>query len=82
MFDQKFPQNSVNPIFLFLKLENLSDIICNLQSASVHIKDLSNANFLLNGNQILQLNHSFLMYSFSTPWKHQKTVRFSDVFRG
>ena len=22
------------------------------------------------------------MHPFSTPWKHQKTVRFSDVFRG
>ena len=22
------------------------------------------------------------MYSFSTPWKHQKTISFSDVFRG
>ena len=27
------------------------------------------------------LTHLFLMQSFSTPWKHQKTVRFSDVFR-
>ena len=26
--------------------------------------------------------HSFLMHPFSTPWKHKKTVRFSDVFRG
>ena len=22
------------------------------------------------------------MHPFSTPWKHQKTLRFSDVFRG
>ena len=22
------------------------------------------------------------MHPFSTPWKHQKTFRFSDVFRG
>ena len=22
------------------------------------------------------------MYPFSTPWKHQKTVRFSDFFNG
>ena len=27
------------------------------------------------------LTHSFLMHPFSTPWKHQKTVTFSDVFR-
>ena len=28
------------------------------------------------------LTHSFPMHFFSTPSKHQKTVRFSDVFRG
>ena len=28
------------------------------------------------------LTHSFPMHSFSSPWKHQKTVKFSDVFRG
>ena len=28
------------------------------------------------------LTHSFPMHPFSTPWKHQKTLRFSDVFRG
>ena len=28
------------------------------------------------------LTHSFPIHSFSTPWKHQKTIRFSDVFRG
>ena len=28
------------------------------------------------------LTHSSLMHPFSTPWKHKKTVRFSDVFRG
>ena len=28
------------------------------------------------------LNHSFPMLPFSSPWKHQKTVRFADVFRG
>ena len=27
------------------------------------------------------LTHSFLMHPFSTSWKYQKTVRFSDVFR-
>ena len=30
----------------------------------------------------LLLTHSFLIHPFSTPWKHQKTLRFSDVFRG
>ena len=28
------------------------------------------------------LTHSFPMHPFSTPWKRQKTLRFSDVFRG
>ena len=45
---------------------------------------------VLNGSKLLDLwntvsnylTHSFPMHSFSTPWKHQKTVRFSDVFRG
>ena len=27
--------------------------------------------------RVILLTHSFLMHSFSTPWKHQKTVRFS-----
>ena len=30
----------------------------------------------------LLLTHSLPMHPFSTPWKHQKTERFSDVFRG
>ena len=29
-----------------------------------------------------ELTHFFPMHPFSTPWKHQKTLRFSDVFRG
>ena len=33
-------------------------------------------------NTEAELTHSFPMHSFSTPWKHQKTVKFSDVFRG
>ena len=28
------------------------------------------------------LNPFFPMQPFSTPWKHQKTLQFSDVFRG
>ena len=28
------------------------------------------------------LTHLFPMHPFSKPWKHQKTLRFSDVFRG
>ena len=28
------------------------------------------------------LTHLFPMYPFSAPWKHQKTWRFSDVFKG
>ena len=28
------------------------------------------------------LTHFFPMHPFSTPWKHQKTLRFSDVFGG
>ena len=29
-----------------------------------------------------KLTHLFPMHPLSTPWKHQKTFRFSDVFRG
>ena len=29
----------------------------------------------------LQITHSYPMHPFSTPWKHQKTLRFSDNFR-
>ena len=28
------------------------------------------------------LTHLFPMHPFSTPWKHQKTLSFSDLFRG
>ena len=28
------------------------------------------------------LTRLFPMHPFFTPWKHQKTVQFSDVFRG
>ena len=28
------------------------------------------------------LTHLLPMHLFSTPWKHQKTIRFSDAFRG
>ena len=36
-------------------------------------------NYMLT--QKICLTHSFPMHPFSTPWKHQKTLRFSDVFR-
>ena len=32
--------------------------------------------------KMIALTHSFSKHPFSTPWKHQKTVRFSDVFGG
>ena len=31
---------------------------------------------------LVVLTRLFPMHPFSTPWKHQKTVRFSDIFRG
>ena len=37
--------------------------------------------FYLKYITMTTLTHSFPMHPFSTPWKHQKTVRFSDVFR-
>ena len=33
-------------------------------------------------SRVGNLTHSFPMLPFSTPWKHQKTFLFSDVFRG
>ena len=30
----------------------------------------------------VSLTHSFPMQPFFTPWKHQKSLQFSDVFRG
>ena len=29
-----------------------------------------------------EINHLFPILPFPTPWKHQKALRFSDVFRG
>ena len=37
--------------------------------------------FYLKYITMTTLTHSFPMHPFSTPWKHEKTVRFSDVFR-
>ena len=31
---------------------------------------------------VLVITHSFPVHPFSTPWKHQNTLLFSDVFRG
>ena len=28
------------------------------------------------------INHFFPMHPYSSPWKHQKTLQFSDIFRG
>ena len=33
-------------------------------------------------SQGLYLTYSFPMHPFSTPWKHMKTLQFSDIFRG
>ena len=46
---------------------------------------VSHSRFLVNTmNKFVNdlLTHSFLKHPFSTPWKDQKTVRFSDVFMG
>ena len=32
--------------------------------------------------QMSNLTHLLPMHTFSTPWKHQKTFRYSDVFKG
>ena len=37
---------------------------------------------LIVKRKIMELTHSFPVHFFSTPWKHQKTVKFSDVFKG
>ena len=62
-------------------------VFCN--SKSFFIFGVAGANFLMNRSLVksLQLSwinwiHSFPMYPFSNPWKHQKSVRFSDVFKG
>ena len=36
----------------------------------------------INSFSCIYLTHSFPMHPFSTPWKHKKTARFPDVFRG
>ena len=33
------------------------------------------------GVTVLELTHLFPMLPFTNPWKHQKTLQFSDVFR-
>ena len=33
-------------------------------------------------NPVKHLTHLLLMHPFSTPWKHQKTFRFYNVFKG
>ena len=57
-------------------LTNLSTIL----SLIVPMTAVSASNFLKWVR--VSLTYSFPMHTFSTPWKHQKTVRFSEVFRG
>ena len=54
-------------------------------SMQVHeYNGVDNAMLKGNGNllsTLFPLTHSFSMHFFSIPWKHQKSLRFSDVFR-
>ena len=46
------------------------------------VEDEKMIHFILKNEKNLYLTHSFPMHPFSKHGKHQKTVRFSDVFRG
>ena len=48
----------------------------NVQKQVFSIQKLSQESFFFT-----KLTHSFPMHPSSTPWKHQKTLRFSNVFR-
>ena len=42
----------------------------------------TNINLLIPNNTITNLTYFLPMCHIYTPWKHQKTLRFSDIFRG
>ena len=62
--------------------KSLKDIYMN-KCLNILINYFLNINCFRKGHSAQHcLTHSLPMRSFSTPWKHQKTERFSDIFRG
>ena len=59
-------------------------IVCNLhfETSQRYMYFLNLLYFVSSTMVAVTLTPSFLMHPFSTPWKHQKTIKFSDVVRG
>ena len=63
-----------------------------IRHETLYLHLISEKYFLANSSKLFNvsvtrnntdiLTHSFLMHPFSTPWKHQETLRSSDVFQG
>ena len=65
-----------------LLVKNETDNNSGIMEAKLAKKSSSKNNKEIFLSRCLSLNHLFSMQTFSTPWKHQKTASFSDVFRG
>ena len=75
--------------FWKIKHKQIQDHFCNTEGGEEMISKTvwkklfkEDFNFLTLKVKDIILTHSFPMHPFSTPWKHPKTVRFSDVFKG
>ena len=55
-----------------------SSILDVLRSWSQKVVSLKSLN---DNEETITITHSFPVHPFSTPWKHKKTLRFSEVFR-
>ena len=70
-------QSSKLPVFILMEVIRIKRIDRHLLTGLIVIKYTA-----LHKKLKKSLTHLFAVYPFSTHWKHQETLRFSDVFRG
>ena len=68
---EKYPNTEIFLIFIFRYMASLKKLFFDIFNA---ISDVFKVT-------LTDLIHFFPIYPFSTPWKHQNTVRFFDILR-
>ena len=69
---EKYPNTEIFLIFIFPYMASLKKLL---------FFDIFNAISDVFKVTLTDLIHFFPIYPFSTPWKHQNTVRFFDILR-